>query len=97
MFVQIYDSNVGALPRGGLFVRPTLHPRNELAVRLGCDLNDDAIAGLIRVDPTWQTTVPGVYAVGDVATPMQQIAMAVSSGAMAGALANHALVMDDLG
>ena len=49
------------------------------------------------VGPTWQTTVPGVYAVGDVATPMQQIAMAVSSGAMAGALANHALVMDDLG
>jgi thioredoxin reductase len=86
-----------ALPRGGVFVRPIQHPRNDLAVRLGCELNDDAIPGLIRVDPTWQTTVPGVYAVGDVATPMQQIATAVSSGAMAGAMVNHALVMDDLG
>jgi thioredoxin reductase len=94
---QVVFADGSALPRGGLFVRPVLHPRNELAVRLGCDLNDDAIPGLIRVDPTWQTTVPGVYAVGDVATPMQQIAMAVSSGAMAGALANYALVMGDLG
>jgi thioredoxin reductase len=94
---QVVFADDSALPRGGIFVRPVLHPRNELAVRLGCDLNDDAIPGLIRVDPTWQTTVPGVYAVGDVATPMQQIAMAVSSGAMAGALANHALVMADLG
>jgi thioredoxin reductase len=94
---QVVFADGSALPRGGVFVRPVLHPRNELALRLGCDLNDDAIPGLIRVDPTWQTTVPGVYAVGDVATPMQQIAMAVSSGAMAGALANYALVMDDLG
>jgi thioredoxin reductase len=86
-----------SLPRGGVFVRPGQRPRNELAVRLGCELSDDAIPGLIRVDPVWQTTAPGVYAAGDVATPMQQIAMAVSSGAMAGAMANHALVMDDLG
>jgi thioredoxin reductase len=96
---QIVFADGPVLPGGGVFVRPVQHPRTELAIRLGCELNDDApfAPGLIRVDPTWQTTVPGVYAVGDVASPMQQIAMAVSSGAMAGALANHALVMDDLG
>ncbi|MCD6030357.1 MAG: FAD-dependent pyridine nucleotide-disulfide oxidoreductase, partial [Thermomicrobiales bacterium] len=94
---QVVFADGSTLPQGGVFVRPVQRPRNELAIRLGCELNDDAIPGLIRVDPTWQTTVPGVYAVGDVATPMQQIAMAVSSGAMAGALANHALVMDALG
>ena len=94
---QIVFEDGTSLPRGAVFLRPVQRPRNELAVRLGCELNDDAIPGLIRVDPTWQTTVPGVYAVGDVASPMQQIATAVSSGAMAGAMANHALVMDDLG
>ena len=94
---QVVFADGSTLPQGGVFVRPVQRPRNELAIRLGCELNDDAIPGLIRVDPTWQTTVPGVYAVGDVATPMQQIAMAVSSGAMAGAMANHALVMDALG
>jgi thioredoxin reductase len=95
---QIVFADGSALPRGGVFVRPVQRPRTELAIRLGCELNDDApnLPGLIRVDPIWQTTVPGVYAVGDVATPMQQVATAVSSGATAGAMANHALVMDDL-
>ncbi len=95
---QIAFADGSALPRGGVFVRPVQRPRTELAIRLGCELNDDApnLPGLIRVDPIWQTTVPGVYAVGDVATPMQQVATAVSSGAMAGAMANHALVLDDL-
>ncbi len=93
---QIVFTDGAALPRGGVFVRPAQHPRNELALRLGCEMSDDAIPGLIRVDPIWQTTVPGVYAVGDVATPMQQVATAVFSGATAGAMANHALVMDDL-
>lgn len=93
---RIVFADGSALARGGLFVRPVVHPRNDLALRLGCEVNDDAIPGLIRVDPIWQTTVPGVYAAGDVATPMQQVATAVSSGATAGAMANHALVMDDL-
>jgi thioredoxin reductase len=84
------------LPRGAVFLRPVQRPRAELAVSLGCELSDDAPPGLIRVDSTWLTTVPGVYAAGDVATPMQQVAMAVSSGAAAGAMANHALVRDDL-
>lgn len=53
------------------------------------------IPGLIRVDDTQQTTVPGVYAVGNVATPMQQISAAVESGAVAGAMPNHALISED--
>ena len=83
-----------ALRRGALFVRPEQRPRTELAVRLGCDLSDDSpfFPGLIRVDAAWQTTVPGVYAAGDVATPTQQVATAVSSGAIAGITANRALV-----
>jgi len=53
------------------------------------------IPGLIRVDTIQQTTVPGVYAIGDVATPMQQISGAVASGAVAGAMLNHALIAED--
>jgi thioredoxin reductase len=43
-----------------------------------------------------QTTVPGVFAVGDVATPVQSIAVAVSSGSVAAAMTNHQLVHDAL-
>jgi thioredoxin reductase len=93
---RIVFADGSVLPRRALFLRPVQHPRTELAVHLGCELNDEAPPGLIRVDTMWQTTVPGVYAAGDVATQMQQVATAVSSGAMAGAMANHALIRDDL-
>lgn len=43
-----------------------------------------------------QTSVPGVFAAGDVTTPMQQIAIAVSTGSVAGAMINHHLVEEML-
>lgn len=85
------------LARSVLFLRTTLRPRTELAVQLGCELTDEPpVPALIRVDAMGQTTVPGVYAAGDVTTRMQQVAMAVSTGAAAGAMINHELVHDDL-
>lgn len=93
---RIHLSSGDVLEREGMFVRPAQQPRNELAQRLGCELIEDGmIPGLIRVDDTQQTSVSGVYAVGDVSTPMQQIAGAVASGATAGAMLNHALVAED--
>ncbi len=79
------------LERSVLFNRPRQEPRNDLATQLGCDLVEAPIPGLIRVEGMQQTTVAGVFAAGDVTTPMQSIAMAVSSGSAAGAMANHQL------
>jgi thioredoxin reductase len=91
---QIVFASGDTLSRRAIFVRPRQAPRNELAVRLGCELSDDPpFPGLIRVDASGQTTVQGVYAAGDVVTPIQQVATAVSSGAVAGAMANLAMVM----
>jgi thioredoxin reductase len=93
---RIHLASGEVLARVGMFVRPAIQPRTELAQRLGCELIDDGmIPGLIRVDTIQQTTVPGVYAIGDVATPMQQISGAVASGAVAGAMLNHALIAED--
>lgn len=85
------------LERSVLLIRPELEPRTALAAQLGCALvTDGPIPGLIQVDPMQQTTVPGVFAVGDVTTPMHQIAIAVSTGQMAAAMINHQLVQDRL-
>ena len=47
-------------------------------------------SGFIRVDDTMQTSVPGVYAAGDVrTTPLRQIATAVGDAAIAALSAEH--------
>lgn len=74
-------------PLGGLLVAVTLHQRDVLAGRLGVSL---AAAGplseeTVEVDPRFATTVPGVYAAGDLALPMPSVANAVMSGSVAAA------------
>ncbi|MCA1692970.1 MAG: NAD(P)/FAD-dependent oxidoreductase [Actinobacteria bacterium] len=56
-------------------------PRNELAIQLGCDLTSD---GCLVVDEHGQTTVPGVYAAGDVIPGLQLVQVAAAQGAVAG-------------
>jgi thioredoxin reductase len=85
------------LARQAHFLRPTMHPRSGLAARLACELVEDVpIPGLVRVDATWQTTAPGVYAAGEVASPLH-VFMATASGGTAGAMINHGLVKEETG
>ena len=57
------------------------HPVNDFARELGCDLTDE---GCVIVDDDAQTTVPGVYAAGDLTPGTQLVAVAVAKGATAG-------------
>jgi thioredoxin reductase (NADPH) len=54
---------------------------NDLAASLGCDLNDD---GTVAVDDHGNTSVDGVYAVGDIVPGHNQIPVAMGMGAKAG-------------
>jgi thioredoxin reductase len=81
------------LARHGMLIRPKQHLRSELAEKLNCELTD---AGLIKVHDFNETSLKGVYAAGDITSPMQSIAGAVSQGAIAaGPGINHALSQED--
>jgi len=54
---------------------------NDLAAQLGCEINDD---GTVAVDEDGQTSVEGVYAVGDLTPGNNQIPIAMGKGAKAG-------------
>jgi thioredoxin reductase len=58
---------------------------------LGCEVTPSGI----QVDAQQMTTIPGVYAAGDV-TSGNQIAFAVAGGARAAMFAASALFYDDL-
>ncbi|MCB9543943.1 MAG: NAD(P)/FAD-dependent oxidoreductase [Myxococcales bacterium] len=87
--VRLADDRAVAL--AGLFAMPRCHPHGDFAAALGCALDENAFGAFYRVDMTRQTTVPGVFACGDIVTPAA-IAVAVSDGVMAGVGAHRSLV-----
>jgi thioredoxin reductase len=66
--VQMSDGCV--VPRDALFVPPRFVPNNRLLVGLGCDLDAD---GWVTADATGRTSVPGVWAAGNIADPRAQV------------------------
>ncbi|WP_111307871.1 NAD(P)/FAD-dependent oxidoreductase [Confluentibacter sediminis] len=60
----------------------------SIPMALGCELTAQ---GHIQVDAFQQTTVEGVFACGDNASPMRAVAHAVATGNMAGAMVNKTL------
>ena len=65
---------------------------SPIAGQLGCAFNDGLLGPVIAVDDKQQTSVPGVYAAGDAARMMHNIAFAVSASGMAGIAAHQSLV-----
>ncbi|WP_323190671.1 NAD(P)/FAD-dependent oxidoreductase [Halostella sp. PRR32] len=59
---------------------------SDLAADLGCDINDD---GSVAVDDDYETSVDGVYAVGDVTHGQNQTPVAIGDGAYAGIAIHH--------
>jgi thioredoxin reductase len=82
------------LPRDGLLVPAPLRQRSSLASDLGAELTE---RGTVDVDAFGQTTVPGLYAAGDVSSPMPQVAGAIADGSRAAAAINDALLAEEHG
>ncbi|HRE76297.1 MAG TPA: NAD(P)/FAD-dependent oxidoreductase [Flavobacterium sp.] len=62
---------------------------SDIPVSLGCALTEH---GYISIDAFQKTTVPHIYVCGDNSNMMRSVANAVSSGSIAGAVANGELV-----
>jgi thioredoxin reductase len=74
----------------GVLVHAPLRRRGALPERLGLELTDN---GLVAVDAFAHTSVPGVYAAGDLAVAPQQVAVALGSGHLAGVVATRELLL----
>ena len=82
-----------ALRKGAAYIRASkLDFQNELAIQLGCELSE---RGAIKVNGFFATTVPGVFAAGDVASDgHHQVAMGAAGGHTAGAACNNGLAKE---
>ncbi|MGB3830062.1 MAG: NAD(P)/FAD-dependent oxidoreductase [Ornithinimicrobium sp.] len=81
------------IPREALFVPPRFVPNNLLLLDLGCDVD---AAGWVTVDVTGLTSVPGVWAAGNVVDPRAQVITAAGAGSAAAIALNADLVDDDV-
>lgn len=78
----------GEIPIDALVLRPLQELTTDLGLQLGCELTE---IGLYKVENEVQTTVPGVFAAGDITMPMQSVLLACASGMKAGAQVSFAL------
>jgi len=76
----------------GLFTQPRSRLSSDIGVQLGCRHMDGPFGEILSVDEMKQTSVPGVFAAGDIARPAPNVPFAVADGAMAGAAAHRSLV-----
>jgi thioredoxin reductase len=77
------------VPCEAVLVHAPLRRRGVLPERLGLALTDN---GMVEVDGFAHTSVPGVYAAGDLAVAPQQVAIALGSGHLAGVVAVRELL-----
>ena len=80
-----------------VFVGSRLAPVDGLADELGCVWEEGPLGPYLRVDAFKQTTVPGVFAAGDLSQPMQSVPLAAASGLMAGVGAHQRLIAQEAG
>lgn len=72
-----------------MFARAAFRQHCDIPRQLGCLLTDQ---GFIKIDELQKTTIPGVFAAGDNATPLRAVSLATAAGTKAGALINKELI-----
>ncbi len=89
--VRMDDGRV--IPRAALFVPPRFVPHDDLLTALGCRTDEQ---GWVVTDPSGLTSVPGVWAAGNVVDPRAQVITAAGAGSAAAIALNADLVADDV-
>ncbi|HEX5200469.1 MAG TPA: NAD(P)/FAD-dependent oxidoreductase [Actinoplanes sp.] len=89
--VRLADGRV--VPLEALFVPPRFVPHDDLLAALGCDAGSD---GWTVTDATGRTSVPGVWAAGNVVDPRAQLITAAGAGSAAAIAINADLVDEDV-
>ncbi|MFK3731656.1 NAD(P)/FAD-dependent oxidoreductase [Streptomyces sp. NPDC088090] len=70
--------------------------RDGVLRRLGAELYETPFGSFVKVDETGRTSVPGVWAAGNVTGPTEQVVNAAGAGYRAGTVINAELLMGDL-
>jgi thioredoxin reductase len=88
--VRFVDGTI--LGCNALFIRPKTTHRTSFAYDLGCQVNEQNV---VQVDLRGRTSTEGIYAAGDLSSPMRSVAIAVAQGAAAAYGINAELINEE--
>lgn len=79
-------------------VGPRFRPRIDALVSLGIEPveHPSRLGHVVRVEPTGETAIPGLYAAGNVTDPSQQVLQAAANGSWVGSMIAFSLASEDL-
>lgn len=81
------------LPFAGLFTAPRNAPSSPIAEQVGCALVETPLGTQIGTSDAKESSIPGIYACGDVARAPHSVSLAVGDGAWAGAQLHRSLIL----
>ncbi|SHO64421.1 Thioredoxin reductase [Pseudoxanthobacter soli DSM 19599] len=79
-----------------LYVAPKSRLNSPIAEDLGCAVDEGPLGPVIRTDERKRTTVPGIYAAGDIARAPHNASWAAADGVTAGVFLHQSLVFEPL-
>ncbi|PAU76110.1 NAD(P)/FAD-dependent oxidoreductase [Halomonas salipaludis] len=89
--VEVVLSDGRQVPLAGLFVAPRLR-LSPLVAEVGCELEETPMGNLVKTDAMQATSIPGIFACGDIARAAGSVTFAVADGAMAGLSVHRSLM-----
>ena len=92
--VRLSDGRLTLLD--ALFLGSRLRFASDIAEQLGCATEDGMQGPLLSTDASKQTSVPGVYAAGDITPGSANAVMAAASGVIAGSSLHQSLIFGPL-
>lgn len=85
---QLFFEDGSSQPFDAVYAAIPFVQHSDIPSQLGCELTEQ---GHIKTDNFQKTTIPGIFACGDGASPMRSVANAVYTGNMAGSMINAEL------
>lgn len=81
--------NGGSVSLSAIYARLPFVQHTDVSAKLGCEFTEH---GHIKTDMMQKTSIPGVFACGDAASPMRAVSAAIASGTMAGVAAGKEIL-----
>ncbi|HVX30314.1 MAG TPA: NAD(P)/FAD-dependent oxidoreductase [Nitrolancea sp.] len=89
--IEFVDGRTSAVD--ALYLSTRTHLNCDIAEQLGCAIVDGPVGPIIRTDDIKMTTVPNVFAAGDITRSMHNITFASADGVMAGSAVHRSLIL----